>query len=159
MLDGKKLCIWSHRFHPDKRPQLAIEIAKYLPDDWRMVLTGHRGEKLEVSDRVTILPPQHPGDWLAVADCFLSTSKFEGFGLSVAEAVAAGVPVVSSPVGIATRPGLASVVPMDAEPEEWAAAIIASSERELPSRELFGVEAFLTAWDEVILSAAPTKTT
>jgi glycosyltransferase involved in cell wall biosynthesis len=159
--NGKKICLWSHRFAADKQPQLAIEIAKHLPPDWHMVLTGHRGEKLEVSDRVTILPPQHPGDWLAVVDCFLSTSLFEGFGLSVAEAITAGVPVVSSPVGIATRPGLASIVPIDAAPEEWAKAIVASVERESPSRDLFGVEAFLTAWESVILSSAnpsPTRT-
>lgn len=148
--NGKKICLWSHRFHADKRPQLAIEIAKHLPPDWHMVLTGRRGERLELNDRVRILPPQNPGDWLSVADCFLSTSLFEGFGLSVAEAITAGVPVVSSPVGIATRPGLALTVPMDSEPSVWAEAIVASQSMELPSRDLFGVEAFLTAWNGVL---------
>ena len=51
---------------------MAIEIAKYFPDDWHMVLTGHRDEPIETNDRVTILPPQHPGNWLSVASCFLS---------------------------------------------------------------------------------------
>ena len=150
--NGKKICLWSHRFAKDKQPQLAIEIAAHLPADWHMVLTGHRGEKLELSDRVTVLPPQHPGDWLAVADCFLSTSLFEGFGLSVAEAITAGAPVVSSPVGIATRPALATVVPMDASPADWAEAILASQNVDLPSRDLFGVEAFLTAWNGVVFA-------
>lgn len=148
--NGKKICLWSHRFAKDKRPQLAIEIAKHLPDDWQMILTGHRGEVLQLYDRVTVLPPQHPGDWLAVADCFLSTSLFEGFGLSVAEAITAGVPVVSTPVGIATRPGLALTVPTDADTETWAVAILASQTMHLPSRELFGIEAFLSRWEEVI---------
>ena len=151
--NGKKICLWSHRFANDKRPQLAIEIASHLPDDWQMVLTGHRGEKLDANERVTILPPQHPGDWLAVADCFLSTSRFEGFGLSVAEAVVAGVPVVSSPVGIATRPGIATTVAIDAEPKEWARAIVESGNRELPSRELFGLDEFLQAWESVVSTA------
>lgn len=151
--NGKKICLWSHRFANDKRPQLAIEIASHMPDDWQMVMTGHRGEKLDVNERVKMLPPQHPGDWLAVAGCFLSTSRFEGFGLSVAEAVVAGVPVVSSPVGIATRPGIATTVAIDAEPKEWARAIVESGNRELPSRELFGLDEFLQAWESVVSTA------
>jgi glycosyltransferase involved in cell wall biosynthesis len=121
-----------------------------LPDDWHIVLTGHRGEKLELNDRVTILPPQHPGDWLSVASCFLSTSLFEGFGLSVAEAITAGVPVVSTPVGIATRPGLALTVPTDADAETWAVAILASQTMPLPRQDLFSVEVFLNEWQKVI---------
>ena len=148
--NGKKICLWSHRFAKDKRPQLAIEIASHLPPDWHMVLTGHRGEVLQRNDRVTVLPPQHPGDWLAVADCFLSTSLFEGFGLSVAEAIAAGVPVVSSPVGIAARPGLALAVPSDADAETWAVAILASQTMPLPSQDLFNAEHFLQQWEEFI---------
>ena len=121
---GKNICLWMHRFSPDKRPELAIQIAECLPDDWHMILAGHAGEKLSVyfNSRMTVLPPAHPGDWLSVASCFLSTSKFDGFGLSVAEAICAGVPVVSSPAGIATEPGLATIVDHDAEPREWASA-------------------------------------
>jgi glycosyltransferase involved in cell wall biosynthesis len=146
----KKICLWSHRFARDKQPQLAIEIAKHLPDDWHMVLTGHRCETLQLNDRVTVLPPQHPGDWLSVADCFLSTSLFEGFGLSVAEAITAGIPVVSTPVGIAARPGLALTVPTDADAETWAVAILASQSMPLPRQDLFSVQQFLQQWEEVI---------
>jgi glycosyltransferase involved in cell wall biosynthesis len=151
--NGKKICLWSHRFHADKRPQLAIEIAKHLPDDWHMVMTGHRGERLELNDRVTILPPTHPGDWLDVASCFLSTSLFEGFGLSVAEAITAGVPVVSTPVGIAKRTGMALTVDSDADAETWAMAILASQSMSLPSRDLFSVDEFLKQWELVIDTA------
>jgi glycosyltransferase involved in cell wall biosynthesis len=148
--NGKKICLWSHRFAKDKRPEIAIEIAKHLPDDWHMVLTGHRGEKLEVNERVTLLPPQHPGDWLSVASCFLSTSLFEGFGLSVAEAITAGVPVVSTATGIAQRTGCALTVSIDADPESWAVAILASQSMPLPSKDLFSVEVFLNEWQKVI---------
>jgi glycosyltransferase involved in cell wall biosynthesis len=93
-----------------------------------MIMAGYNGGiALPTSDRVTILPPQHPGDLLTHASCFLSTSKFDGFGLSVAEAIAAGVPVVSSPAGIATEPGLATLVAHDAPPSEWAAAIVTAA--------------------------------
>ena len=147
---GRKICLWSHRFSVDKRPQFAAEIAKFLPDDWHMVLVGHRNEPVEINDRVTILPPQHPGDWLSVASCFLSTSTTDGFGLSVAEAIVAGIPVVSSPVGIASRPGLAITVPIDASPSEWAAAIVSSDRHFLPSRDLFSLADHITAWTSVV---------
>ena len=153
--NGKKICLWAHRFSSDKRPQLAAEIAKLLPDDWHMVLTGHLGEPIEINDRVTVLGNQHPGDWLAVASCFLSTSLFDGFGLSMAEAIVAGVPVVATPVGIASRPGLAVTVPIDASPEHWAAAIVGSGDHVLPSRELFSLDAFMASWEALTAQRKP----
>ena len=150
-LPGKKLCVWIHRFAPDKRPELAIQIANYLPSDWHMVLAGG-GMALNASERVTILPPVHPGDLLTRASCFLSTSKFDGFGLSVAEAICAGVPVVSSAVGIATHPGLATIIAHNAEPYEWAEAIVAASEKtnrpELPVE--YGLDIHVNAWASVV---------
>jgi glycosyltransferase involved in cell wall biosynthesis len=150
-LPPKKLCVWLHRFAKDKRPELAIEIAKHLPPDWHMVMASG-GMALEESDRVTILPPVHPGDLLTRASCFLSTSKFDGFGLSVAEAIAAGVPVVSTPVGIATEPGLATIVPHDAEPEVWAKAIVEASEK--PTRpklsDAYSLESHVAKWASLL---------
>jgi glycosyltransferase involved in cell wall biosynthesis len=151
--NGKKICLWAHRFCNDKRPQLAIAIAKHLPDDWHMVLIGHRKESLVLNDRVTVLPATHPRDWLSVASCFLSTTRFEGFGLSVAEAITAGVPVVSTPTGIASRPGLAITLPADAEPSEWAQAIASSDQHPLPSKDLFSLDQHLAAWSEVLSKA------
>jgi glycosyltransferase involved in cell wall biosynthesis len=153
-LPAKKLCVWIHRFAVDKRPELAIEIANYLPADWQMVMAGG-GMALQGSERVTILPPQHPGDLLTRASCFLSTSKFDGFGLSVAEAIAGGVPVVSSPAGIATEPGLATIVDHDAEPQEWAAAIVAAAQKvdrpQLPAE--YQLDRHVEAWARVCSSS------
>ncbi len=150
-LPAKKLCVWLHRFAADKRPELAIEIARHLPDDWHMVLAGG-GQKLVGNDRVTILPPAHPGDLLTRASCFLSTSKFDGFGLSVAEAIEAGVPVVSSPAGIATEPGLATIVEHDASPQEWADAIVLAAAQatrpKLPAE--YQLDRHISAWARVV---------
>jgi glycosyltransferase involved in cell wall biosynthesis len=150
-LPAKKLCVWLHRFAVDKRPELAIEIAKHLPPDWQMVLAGS-GMALEGSERVTILPPVHPGDLLTRASCFLSTSRFDGFGLSVAEAICAGVPVVSSPAGIATERRLATIVDHDAEPQEWAAAIVAAAQKvdrpQLPAE--YQLDRHVEAWARVV---------
>lgn len=150
-LPAKKLCVWLHRFAKDKRPELAIQIAECLPDDWHIVLAGG-GQKLVGNDRVTILSPVHPGDLLTRASCFLSTSRFDGFGLSVAEAIAAGVPVVSSPAGIATEPGLATIVEHDASPQEWADAIVAAAQKvdrpELPAE--YQLDRHVEAWTRVV---------
>ena len=150
-LPAKKLCVWMHRFAKDKRPELAIQIAACLPDDWHMVLAGI-GMKLESNERVTILGPQHPGDLLTRASCFLSASKFDGFGLSVAEAIAAGVPVVSTPVGIASEPGLATIVDHDARPQEWAAAIVAAAQEttrpQVPAE--YQLDRHVDAWSRVV---------
>lgn len=43
----------------------------------------------------------NPAPYYAGADIFLTTSNYEGFGLSAAEALSAGVPVVMTDVGIA----------------------------------------------------------
>ena len=124
-----KLVLFGHRLSPEKRPLLAVEIAKQLPPDWTMVIAGD-GPELDVvkasagnSDRVRIVGRcESLADWLAVSSCFLSLSTFEGFGLSVGEAVAAGVPTISTATGIAT--GLATTLPIDATPAEWAEAIV-----------------------------------
>lgn len=160
-LPAKKLCVWIHRFSQDKRPELACVIGQHLPPDWHMVLAGYGGgDKLPENDHVTILPAQHPGDLLSVASCFLSTSLFDGFGLSVAEAIAAKVPVVSSPAGIATEPGLATIVPHDAHPSVWAEAIVAAAENparpELPME--YSLETHVKRWNALLSVSGETTT-
>jgi glycosyltransferase involved in cell wall biosynthesis len=61
--------------------------------------------------------------WLGLADVFLSTSDQEGFGLSIAEAMLAGVPVVSSPFGLAENPAIADQVHSE-DVAEWVSAIL-----------------------------------
>ncbi|WP_439677402.1 glycosyltransferase family 4 protein [Embleya sp. MST-111070] len=57
-------------------------------------------ERLGVGKHVRVVPPlPRLGDAFDAADLFLSTSHYEGFGLAVAEAMVAGVPVVGTAVG------------------------------------------------------------
>jgi glycosyltransferase involved in cell wall biosynthesis len=89
-------------------------------------------------------------DWLSISDCFLSLSTFEGFGLSIGEAMAAGVPTVATPAGIA--PGLATTLPTDSTAEEWAAAVVTAKPIVTPAEILdrFSVQRMVDAWASVI---------
>jgi putative flippase GtrA len=46
-----------------------------------------------------------PASYYKTADCFLITSDYEGYGMTIVEALAAGCPVVSTDVGIAKEAG------------------------------------------------------
>lgn len=137
--DGRRRVLWLGRFSDEKRPEVAIEIARKLPDcEFRIVGQGAEAGRLKTLSRrvhnVTIASPvREPWGELAAADVFLQTSAEEGFGYSVAEAMLAGVPVVSTPYGIAADPYSCHQVTSDAPIESWAAAITTALER--PAQE------------------------
>lgn len=100
------------RIAPEKRPELFLQVAERVleeRDNVRFALVGggaalgetrRRVERLGLQERVLV-----PGfvddlaDFYHASDLFLSTSRYEGFGLAIAEAMAAGVPAVSTDVG------------------------------------------------------------
>lgn len=152
-----KIVLWAHRFSAEKRPELMLEIAGQLPDGYTVVMAGSRNE-------LKSLPPnvRNAGqlgslaDWLSVSSCFVSLSTFEGFGLSVGEAMLARVPVVSTATGIANDAN-AYIVDSD-KPRDWVDAIINCG----PAKELaheqcaseFGIDAFVSRWKDVICTNA-----
>ncbi len=88
-----------------------ITALTYLPEYIRFLIVGKGEEeqrlralaiKLGVRERVTFLgflPQQDIPLFLAVSDIFVRPSRSEGFGNSFIEAMAAGKPVVTTPVG------------------------------------------------------------
>jgi hypothetical protein len=148
--EGKRICLFGHRMSEEKRPQLAVEIAKCLPSDWLMVMAG------DGPLRPTNAPPNirlvghvdNLANWLSVADCFLSLSTFEGFGLSMAESNAVGVPIVATPVGIAPEVA-ATVLSIDATPKQWAAAIVESVGKQNKPAD-FSVEKHVADWAAIL---------
>jgi hypothetical protein len=128
------------------RPKGILMLARLWPDiaarhpDAHLVLVGGGGESFDdceaevrafvaeagiggrvaLAGRIEDVPP-----WLQAADAFLFPSDAEGFGLVLLEAMACGLPVVSTAVGAAPEvigPDLGRVVPPK-DPAALAAAI------------------------------------
>lgn len=160
--DGSKIVLFGHRLSEEKRPALAVEIARHLPAGWVMVIAGDGPEREAIEslncDRVRIVGAcESLADWLSISDCFLSLSTFEGFGLAIGEAMAAAIPTVSTPAGIA--PGLATTLPTESTAEEWAAAIV-NAEVIAPAefvREQFSVERMVEAWANILKTIQQSK--
>ena len=82
--------------------------------DWRLVLVGTGidytairafADNLNISQELLVwtgeLTPREVADWFHQSDAFVLSSRYETYGIVFAEAAAAGVPILSTPVGIA----------------------------------------------------------
>lgn len=111
-------------------------------------------------------PDADIGSAYAAADAIAALSDYESFGLTIAEAWLAGLPAVTTPVGVSRLfPGLSRVVPHGATGEELAAAFRAdrgdprgtaarvARAREVAAGEL-GIERFAASWEGLIRDAA-----
>lgn len=101
------------RMAPQKNPlkfAAAFADAARQRSDLRLVAVGD-GELLDafrrdlqsrrIDDRAFLAPKAEGRAAIAAFDCLVCTSDYESFGLIFAEALAAGAPIVSPPVGIA----------------------------------------------------------
>lgn len=106
------LVLYVARVVPEKRPELFIQVAARvhaIRPDVVFALVGSGPGLDQVRREVQALgldgvfaAPGFVDDLPSTyhaADIFLSTSRYEGFGLAVAEALACGLPVVSTDVG------------------------------------------------------------
>jgi glycosyltransferase involved in cell wall biosynthesis len=97
------------RLSPDKNyPFLVRAFARMATSDARLVILGegpHRDAieaqiaRLNLADRVALPGYGDPAQWYERASCFAVTSRREAFGLVVVEALAAGLPVVTTASG------------------------------------------------------------
>lgn len=93
------------RPHADKHPDLLASACELLPTRYRPVFIGQfgdyqKGAMADICGRsVFVDHSPHVGDALASLDAFVLVSDHEAMNLATCEAWAAGVPVVTTPVG------------------------------------------------------------
>jgi glycosyltransferase involved in cell wall biosynthesis len=102
----RKVALFYSRFHAKKRLLELIDLwAKVRPKDWVLLVVGipeqHTVEQVSqyahrvgVADLVRVFSGLHVPPPYAVADLFLLPSHSENFGMSIAEALAQGVPAL-----------------------------------------------------------------
>jgi glycosyltransferase involved in cell wall biosynthesis len=120
------------RIPPERRPLLVLP-GYHTPHEAEL---RERARELGVADEVRFLgwvSEQELEGLYAAADCFAFPSLYEGFGLPVLEAMARGVPVVTS--GRASLAEVAGEAALIVDPEDEA-SIAAALERLLGDREL-----------------------
>lgn len=109
--NGEKILLHASNFRKIKRVQDVVkifyEVSKQIPAKLLFVGDGPErstaedlARELGVCDEIRFVGKQEQmEDILAIADLFLLTSDYESFGLAALEAMAAGVPVVSTNAG------------------------------------------------------------
>ena len=103
----------------------AAKMLSVKRQDWQLVLVGTGVDYTEVrtfADSLQIpegvlkwtgeLTPEQVAEEMHNADAFVLSSRYETYGVVLAEAAAAGLPILSTPVGIAEETG-ALIVPQE----------------------------------------------
>lgn len=116
------------RLEPEKNVDLAIKsFAEGAPPDSCLIIVGNGSEreKLErlarassASDRIFFEGRHDATPYYKIADIVLVPSRYEGYGLVIIEALAAGKPVLSTDAGIAREQGA-----IIASPPQFSAAL------------------------------------
>jgi len=109
--EDEKIIITASRLVKKNAVDDIIKALEYLPENIKFLILGDGpdrlkleslAEKLNVSDRIIFFGAYNNDDlpqYLALADFFVRPSLSEGLGISFLEAMAAGVPVIATPVG------------------------------------------------------------
>jgi glycosyltransferase involved in cell wall biosynthesis len=149
--DGRYLFFAADPARPEKRHDRAAELAARCGAD---LLSGGSIE------------PERMPLWINAANAVLVTSEYEGFGMVAVEALACGVPVLSTPVGILPYAlgGIEGCLCAPFEVERW--ATLASRHLDAPDPRVDGAaraaslsasrmaERVIEAYRDVTMSAA-----
>nr|MCR5712871.1 glycosyltransferase family 4 protein [Prevotella sp.] len=115
-----------------KNLRLAVDALSLLPSDIHLVAVGRQtgyAKSLPQSNRLHLLSGV-PDDDLAViyrlAEAFVYPSRYEGFGIPIIEAIAAGLPVVACTGSCLEEAGGPSCLYVDPDDTEGMAAAILS---------------------------------
>ena len=164
---GKTLLIVG-RLEREKQTDFAIYTLASLREsgiDAGLVIVGDGRERsalkslvetLELTEYVEFVGKVDPLPYYAQADLVLVPSEYEGYGLVIIEALAAGIPVVATDVGVAREAG-AIIAPGDRE--EYVRTVQGIfSETRLPAGVLQGhpyenEEEYIGVWTEDVVAA------
>jgi glycosyltransferase involved in cell wall biosynthesis len=112
------------RLSREKDPEAMIRLATALPETWHVVLVGEGRERASLAIQARSIDPERihlvggdpaVGDVLGAFDTLIVPSRFESFGLTLAEGLWAGLPVISTRSGLAKlEPGLVRTIPIGA---------------------------------------------
>jgi len=173
---GAKVAGFFGRLTSEKRADLMLDLADHLPPDWHVVIVGDGPDRAGLDRQkwargltsVHLIPGDpRAGDVLDSFDVLVVPSDYESFGLTMAEGLWMGVPVVSTPVGLAKmEPGLTRLVPPSPTGEVLSSAVQAAhvdglkaSETQHARRDFarsrLSSERFGREWTELICSFAP----
>jgi glycosyltransferase involved in cell wall biosynthesis len=118
------------RLENEKNVELALRsFALSAPKDACLIILGEGSEQatleklateLKVRERVFFEGRRDPAPYYRLADILLVPSRYEGYGMVIVEALAAGKPVLSTDIGIAREAG--AIV---TEPGTFAVALVA----------------------------------
>lgn len=177
---GQRILAAVGRLVPQKGFDLLLEafarIARAHPD-WTLVIWGEGPERaalerqrcaLALDSRVQFPGvSERPGGWIETADAFVLSSRYEGWGIVLVEAMAAGLPVVSfdcrfGPSDMVTHEEDGLLVPngdVEALSTELSrlmgneALCISLGQAAAKSARRFSRERVMARWDEVVSSA------
>ena len=163
------------RLAPEKDPDAMLRLAAELPEPWHAVVVGEGREREALARKVDALGLKRvrlvggdtaAGDVLGAIDALVVPSHYESFGLTLAEGLWAGVPVLSTRSGLAKLvPGLAREIRAGAEGRELAEALLADrhdsegtrlrvDRARAFARERLGLERFGRAWTGLLIESA-----
>lgn len=161
--DGQKAAVYLGRIAAEKRVDVAIDAMRYMPENWKLFIVGDSPGSISPSSlfgnfNVHLCgPTATPGDYLQLADCTVSPSPSEGFGLSVIEAISLGVPTVAHKTGILKDLDIGTTLPTNASPQQFAAAMIqAENAKDKAAKDkeaikgMFTVSSFLEKWTSLL---------
>lgn len=141
-----KVIVSVGRIAKEKRLGLAVQALGRLPSDHWLWLVGDGRDSLPKHDRLIVTPSRSDvGNIYHAADCALLLSQAEGYCLSAVEALASGIPLVATPVGILPQLDLevgrsvARYLSIDPSPQEVATSVLQSLASHVPSADVRSV--------------------
>ena len=121
---GRKIILMAGRLEAEKRYSLALQALAKLADKKVMLVVAGAGSllvdlqaeavRLGIDKQVLWLGQLDPEELVQsyeVSHFFLHTAAYEGYGLVFAEAAQAGLPIISTDVGVAKEAGALIVAP------------------------------------------------